>query len=152
MNRINVRFESDSTLDHIDVVVRAPAQDKDVTALMEQLSGYPPDTLTVSDREGKIRTIPVGGIITISAGERFVVISTEDGIWYSRRTLQDLEDELGGWRFFRISRFELVNLDKVLHYDFTLAGTLRLELVNGTETWASRRKIPAIRKLLLGKG
>ena len=53
--------------------------------------------------------------------------------------------------FLRISRFEIVNLNKVLRYDFTLAGTLRLELAGGIETWASRRCIPAIRKRLLGK-
>ena len=50
-----------------------------------------------------------------------------------------------------LDSIEIVNLDKVLRYDFTLAGTLRLELTGGIETWASRRCIPVIRKRLQGK-
>ena len=78
-------------------------------------------------------------------------IITGDGSWYTRQTLQSLENMLDKNHFLRISRFEIVNLNKVLRYDFTLAGTLRLELAGGIETWASRRCIPAIRKRLLGR-
>jgi DNA-binding LytR/AlgR family response regulator len=76
---------------------------------------------------------------------------TEDGVWYMRRTLQSLEDVLDMHRFLRISRFEIINLDKVIRYDFTVSGTLRMELAGGMETWASRRFIPTIRRVLLEK-
>ena len=80
-----------------------------------------------------------------------VHVVTSNGSWYTRRTLQSLESDLAGRRFVRISRHELVNLDKVVRYDFTIAGSLRLELVGGMETWASRRCIPDIRRRLQGK-
>ena len=51
-----------------------------------------------------------------------------------------------------IKKFQIVNLAKVRRYDFTVAGTLRLELAGGMETWASRRCIPEIRRRLKGKG
>ena len=50
--------------------------------------------------------------------------------------------------FLRVSRFEIVNLKMVRKYDFTLAGTLRIEFENGMETWASRRYIPIIKERL----
>ena len=65
---------------------------------------------------------------------------------------KSLEDILDKQRFVRISRYEIVNLEKILKYDFTVAGTLRIELTGGMETWASRRCIPAIRRRLTGKG
>ena len=146
--RRSIRFEVDPSLDCIEVVVRAPQEDAEVKTLMEQLSDHPPDTLTVFDGYGAVRTLSVSEIISVCMDGKLVSIATESGTWYTRRTLQSLESALDAQRFVRISRQELVNLKKVLRYDFSAAGTLRLELSNGTETWASRRCIPTIRKRL----
>ena len=151
MKKITLRFERDPDLDHIDVVIRAAARDEEVTALMARLSEPPPGSLTVFDGLGGLRALSPDSIILASVEGKLVRIITGDGSWYMRQTLQSLEDMLDKNHFLRISRFEIVNLDKVLRYDFTLAGTLRLELTGGIETWASRRCIPAIRKRLLGK-
>lgn len=151
MKTIRVHFEPEPALDHIDVVIRAPGMDEDVSALMDQLSGHPPDALMAFDGEGNLCSLSAGDIVMASVEGKLVSIVTEDGKWFTRRTLQSLEDELDSRWFIRVSRYELVNLRKVLRYDFTLAGTLRLELAGGMETWASRRCIPAIRKRLLGK-
>ncbi len=151
MKKIKFRFEPDPNIDHIDVVIRASEQDEEVTALLGRLSEPAPDSFTVFDGHGNLRTLSPDSIILASVDGKLVDIITEDGCWYARQSLQSLEHTLDNKRFFRISRFEIVNLDKVLRYDFTLAGTLRLELAGGIETWASRRCIPAIRKRLLGK-
>ena len=152
MAKITIRFEPDPSLDHIEVLIRAREQGAEVTALMERLSDQTPDTITVFDGLGNFRTLSQESILSAFAERKLVTIVTEDGNWYTRRTLQNLEETLDKSRFLRVSRHEIVNLDKVLRYDFTLAGTLRLELAGGLESWASRRCIPAIRKRLLGKG
>lgn len=151
MKTIRAHFEPEPALDHIDVVIRAPEMDEDVSALMDQLSGHPPDALMAFDGAGNLCSLSAGDIVMASVEGKLVSIVTEDGKWFTRRTLQSLEDELDSRWFIRVSRYELVNLRKVRRYDFTLAGTLRLELAGGMETWASRRCIPAIRKRLLGK-
>ena len=69
-----------------------------------------------------------------------------------RQSLHDFEKKLDADNYVGISRYEIINLDKVRKFDFTLGGTLRLELAGGMETWASRRNIPLIRKKLLKKG
>lgn len=149
MKEITLRFEPDPNLDRIDVVIRAAARDEEVTALMARLSVPPAGSFTVFDGLGNLRALSPDGIILASVEGKLVHIITGDGSWYTRQTLQSLEDMLDKKQFLRISRFEIVNLDKVLRYDFTLAGTLRLELESGIETWASRRCIPVIRKRLL---
>ena len=151
MKRTEVRFEQEVSLDHIDVVIRAPEKDETVLKLMEQLAGNLPRTLTVSDGGGNIRTIPEEEIILVSVDGKIVKIVTADGSCTTRQSLQRLESALDSQRFVRISRYEIVNLEKVRRYDFTLGGTLRLELEGGIETWASRRCIAAIRKRLMGK-
>ena len=88
-------------------------------------------------------------IVSVSVYGKLSQIVTEEERHTVRQTLQSLESKLQNGRFVRISRHEIVNLDKVKKYDFTLGGTLRLELAGGMETWASRRNIPLIRKKLL---
>ena len=145
-----VRFECDPALDSVEIVVRAPKEDDEVVALIEHLTESP-GALTVYDAKGIARVLTPDEVITASMEGKHVRVVTADGVWHTRRTLQSLENALAGRQFVRVSRHELVNLDKVLRYDFTIAGSLRLELVNGMETWASRRCIPDIRKRLMGK-
>lgn len=152
MKEWNIRFEPDPGLDRIEVVVRGPSEDDgDVAELMKRLRAEQPAALTVYDGNGVVRRITAGEIVLISVVDKRVNVVTEDGSWFSRKPLQTLEEELDESSFLRISRYELVNLDKVTRYDFTVAGTLRLEFKGGMETWASRRCIPAIRKRLNGK-
>ncbi len=151
MEKISIRFEPDPGLNHIEVLIRAPELDPDVSALMEQLSYQQSDMITVLDDRGVAHVIPEKDIVLISVKGKLVNVVTKDGSWFARRTLQSLEDELNAKRFVRISRYELVNLDQVLRYDFTVAGTLRLELHGGMETWAARRCIPELRRRLSGK-
>ena len=152
MKDIRIRFEQVPSLSDIEVTVRASEQDAAVTALMERIAGEEPHTLTVLDGSGNLRLLSESEIILASVDGKTVRIITSDGIWYSRQTLQSLEDALDSRFFIRISRYEIVNLRKVSRYDFTISGTLRLELEGGMETWASRRCIPEIRRRLKGKG
>ena len=152
MKKIRISFERDTALEEIEVLIRASERSEEVERLMVRLSGCPPDTLTVTDADGALRRIPEHEIVSVSVTGKQAQIVTEEGSFTARQSLQSIESALDAQRFVRISRYELVNLDKVLKYDFTLGGTLRLELAGGMETWASRRCIPAIRARLNGKG
>ena len=48
-------------------------------------------------------------------------------------TLQDIEAALNPSTFLRVSRYDIVNLQKVERFDFSVSGTLRIELQNGWE-------------------
>jgi len=151
MKPIRTRFEPDPALDAVEVVVRAPALDPEVQAILDGLGADKPSSLIVWDTDGAMLAMPVSRIVSVSVVGRQVIVVTTDGRFLSRQSPSSVEDALDPKRFLRISRFEIVNLEKVRRYDFTLSGTLRLELVGGMETWASRRCIPLIRKRLQGK-
>jgi len=152
MKKINVRFERDASLKEMEVIIRAPEEDDEVRELIELVSGNREDTLVVLDDSGNAHVIRLWEIISASVNGKQMNIITSDGSYYLRQTLQGLEEKVDSRRFIRISRYELVNLDRVRRYDFTVAGTLRVELEGGMETWASRRCIPAIRKYLKERG
>lgn len=146
-----VRFESDPSLDHIEIVIRAPKQDATVTELLEAIASSSRDTITVFDGYGNNLMLREEQIVLAATDGKLINVVTETGSYYMRQSMKNLESILDSQRFVRISRFEIVNLGKVRRYDFTLSGTLRLELAGGMETWASRRCIPLIRKRLMGK-
>ena len=152
MKQVNVRFERDRALELIDVLIRASERDAQVKELMEHVSGQPPDVITVTDTAGKARSIVTDDIISASVTKKLTLLATEDGNYTVRLPLQNLEEMLDADKFLRVSRHELINTDKIKQYEFLANGTLRLMLSGGVETWASRRCIPAIRKLLNGTG
>ena len=152
MKDVRILFEQDPTVQGVEVRVRAAERNEDIEALIRRLSDKSVDMLTVTGEDGALIRIPMRDIISVSVSGKQIGIVTENGCYSSRQSLQSMEKTLDGRQFVRISRFEMVNLDKVRKFDFTLSGTLRLELENGTETWASRRCIPQIRRRLNGEG
>ena len=149
MKRVKLIFEEDDSLEDIEVTVRASERDGQVDGLIASL-GSGSSTVTVTDENGAVKTVKSDSIRLISVNDKQLNIVTEEGTYTMRRSLQSIESILDPKQFMRISRYELINLSKVEHYDFTLRGTLRIEFGNGGEAWASRRCIAAIRKRLKG--
>ncbi|MBP5604961.1 MAG: LytTR family transcriptional regulator DNA-binding domain-containing protein [Ruminiclostridium sp.] len=150
MKEININFVKDETLDGIDVTVRASEKDSEVLALIDRINT--PGSETISVVSGNIaNVVPVNDIVLLSVENKNVNVITDKDRFTARQPLNSIEAALDPKRFVRISRYEIVNLAKVVRYDFTLSGTLRIELAGGMETWASRRCIPEIRRCLSGK-
>ena len=148
MKKIRVLFEQEPTLDEIEVTVRASECDAEVAALLERVNGRSSEPLVVTDTDGALIKIDPDDVVSVSVSGKYAQLVTEKNRYTLRQPLQTLESMPEFDRFVRISRYELVNVDKVVKFDFTLGGTLRLELAGGMETWASRRNIPLIRKKL----
>ncbi len=151
MKKINISFEQDAALTDIDVIVRSGELDDEVNSVIGRIKGEEEQSIQVTGKDNVIDVIPVSDIILLSVNDKQVSIITENNRFIARQPLNSIESILDPKRFVRISRYEIVNLTKVMRYDFTLGGTLRIELRGGMETWASRRCIPAVRRKLSGK-
>ncbi len=79
MKNCNIRFERDPSLDHIEVVIRAPERDETVAELMEKLADKPPDKLMVFNASGIKQAITTREIIFASADGKLVNLVTKDG-------------------------------------------------------------------------
>ena len=151
MKRVNTRFEAEEGRRNIDVLFRASEKDEQVEVLMTRVADPLSGLLTVRDESDAVLTLPEERIVTISVDNKKLRIVADDGIYWLKMPMHDAETMLNPSWFLRISRYEIVNLRKVRQFDFSISGTLRIDLEDGTETWASRRFIPAIKKRLQGK-
>lgn len=150
MKKINVRFETDKTLDGVDIVIRAAERDEQIDALIESLTKDEAVRLIALDQNECPSVIDEKDIILIAADGKDVRIMTRHGRYHARQSLRSLENMLSRV-FLRVSRFEIINLKMVRKYDFSIGGTLRIEFEGGMETWASRRYIPVIKERLSGE-
>ena len=150
MKKIRVSFKQNDELDDIEVTFSASEKDEEVISLMKMISDPLVGTLIVCDANGSKVTLAEDRIISISSGNKKLAVCAEDGTYELRMSLQDAEELLNPFMFMRISRYEIINLGKVRRFDFSVTGTLRIEMEDGSETWASRRLIPAIRSRLAG--
>ncbi|MCR4644193.1 MAG: LytTR family transcriptional regulator [Oscillospiraceae bacterium] len=151
MKHLKIVFEQDARLPHIEVCIRSAERDEQVEYLIDKIAAFDTDVLLITDVSNVTHTIPSDTIIRLTVSGKQLNICTESDTYTVSRTLQYMEQILDPARFIRISRHEIVNLQKVQRFDFSLSGTLCLKFLDGTETWASRRCISAIRKRISGK-
>ncbi len=151
MKKIKTDFEIIPALKYIEVLFRASERDSQVEELMERVMSRETEKLIFFDENNSARIIAADDIISVSVDGKLVDIVTEGERFLSKQTLQSIEKELNDERFIRISRHEIINLKKVIKYNFSVGGTLCIEMANGIETWASRRCIPLIRQKLSSK-
>ena len=151
MKKIKMDFEMIPALKYIEPLFRASERDSQVEELMERVMSRETEKLIFFDENNSARIIAADDIISVSVDGKLVDIVTEGERFLSKQTLQSIEKELNDERFIRISRHEIINLKKVIKYNFSVGGTLCIEMANGIETWASRRCIPLIRQKLSSK-
>lgn len=87
-------------------------------------------------------------VLRFYAEDKGVFCQTGKGTFTVRQRLYELEEQLAGARFVRVSNSEIVNLDRVTGLDLTLAGTIKMTLEGGTVCWVSRRYVKKIKSAL----
>ena len=148
MKNVSIRFEEDKGRTDIDVVFTASEEDDQLRTLMSRVSDPLAGTLTVYDRSSSMLKIAESDIVSISTRDKRLEVRTDDNAYELRMPLYEVMKVLHPGIFMQISRYEVINLNKVKRFDFSISGQLRIEMKNGICTWASRRFIPEIKNRL----
>lgn len=146
---VSVAFREDRTLDKIEVQICAPERNAQVEELLARFSEKETyiDLPTDGGRNFRVRT---DSIIRIYSQNRSNYVCVPDEIFRTTASVSELADKLNSHDFLRISRFEIINLAKTVHFDFSIAGELKIKLEGDQMVYASRRYIPVIRNYLKG--
>ena len=151
MKNVSIRFEEDKDRSDIDVIFTASEEDDQIRTLMSRVCDPLAGTLTVYDCSSSMLKIAESDIVSISTRGKRLEVRTDEGVYELRMPLYEVMKILHPGIFMQISRYEVINLDKVKRFDFSIAGQLKIEIKNGMSTWASRRFIPEIKSRLKEK-
>ena len=145
---MKVEVQLDPGLDEPEIVLRAPGPVEEMEALAEKLRAMVlPRPFTVWQEREPVR-VSRAAVLRFYAEDKGVFCQTGKGVFAVRQRLYELEEELEGTRFVRVSNSEIVNLDRVTALDLTLTGTIKMTLAGGTVCWVSRRYVKKIKQAL----
>ncbi len=94
----------------------------------------------------RVYLIDISEIVSIYAENKKVYLKTDSESYVIKSTLYELEQSLENTSFIRISNSEIVNFDYVKYLDFSLTGTIKINLTGYYSTFVSRRYMKKIKE------
>lgn len=144
---MNVEIQIDTSyIDPKIIIITASITEK-VNGIVKKLSEETPQMIS-GIRDGFVKILDKDDIIKIYAESGKTVAVTAEGEYIVRRRLYELEEQLIGDSFARISNSEIINLKKVISFDMSFSGTICVKLSGGASTYVSRRYVSKIKKIL----
>nr|WP_240464222.1 LytTR family DNA-binding domain-containing protein [Paenibacillus apiarius] len=121
----------------------------EITDIVKLLSESFTDSLAVFSERG-VNIVESRKIVRIYTERKKVFVQTAHGTYTVRSRLYELEEKLNSQLFVRISNSEIINIKMIINMDISITGTIGILLRGDIKTYASRRYVSKIKKLLIG--
>ena len=149
-NAIDIDIQIDPAFTEPKIIIRTERMTPEIDSIVHAIesatdSAYP--MVTVYSGNASV-LMSQREIIRVYMENRKLILRTDQGCFTTRGTLVDLEAKLNPSRFLRISRSEIINLNKVSSFDFSLLGTIQVTFDDGSVSWVARRYVRAIQNTL----
>lgn len=145
---MQVKTLIDKKYKNMEIHVCNYQKDDSVIQMAKDIEGFVNIRLTGTDAKGEKVMLNPHEIIRFYAQNQKVMAQDATGIYSVPKKLYELEETLDTMDLFRISKSEIINLRKVRSLDINMAGTIRVILIDGTETYTSRRNVTRLKKKL----
>lgn len=149
-DRVKVRIELDPSCHTPEVVIRTDQETelvKSLVSVMERWTKTDPSRIAVSNGNATL-LLSQEDILRVYTEPRKLIVCTAKGTFEARFSLQEMENMLNPDSFVRISRFEIINMEKVSGFDVSVSGTIQVTFDDGSSTWVARRYVRAIEQRL----
>ena len=144
---MKIRLHIDRRYEEPELVICAAERTPDVLRLMETVEGATAATVTgYAEREAQV--LRCADVARFYAERDKVYAQCGQGTYTLHEKLYELETRLDPAFFVRISRFEIVNLRRIVKLDTSLTGTIRVLLEGGAQAYVSRRNVTRIKRML----
>ena len=144
---MQVEVKIDEKYKEPKVIVVTDKMTEEVNKILRRLSEEKPQVIA-GFKDDVVEVLEPSDIFRVYAESGKVFAETSAGKYMLRLRLYEAEQSLDKQAFIRISNSDIVNLKKVKNFDLSFAGTICITLVNGTVTYASRRSVGRIKKML----
>ena len=121
----------------------------ELTGIIRNLSAIFEQQLNGTDERGNHCLLSPSNIVSFYAdGQKIMALDNEQS-YVIQKKLYELEEELTASGFIRISKSELINYKKIKKLDMSFTGTIKIIMKSGYETYASRRNVAKLKKILV---
>ena len=129
------------------VIVLTDKVTEEINALVARLSEEAPQLIS-GFRDNVLKILEQEEIIRVYSSDGKIIAVTDEGEFFLRQRLYEMEERLDSSRFVRISNSEIINLKKVKSFDMSFAGTICVSMSDSAVTYVSRRYVSKIKKIL----
>ena len=140
-------FDIQEKYKEIEIHICSDQRSKEALGLRDLLEGLLFTKITVY-RNQEAKSISSYEIVRIYSENKKVYVQTKEDSFEVRDRLYVLEDILREKGFVRISNSEIVNISQIEKLDMSYAGTIKMYMKNGDETYVSRRYVSRIKEVL----
>ena len=144
---MQIEIKIDETCREPKVVILTDRITDEVNNLFNSLNGSQPQAVA-GFQQDRIEILDPEQIIRCYAAGQRVYAQTRQGEYTIRLRLYELEERLDKRSFVRISNSEIINIKRVISMDLSFSGTICVNLEGDTVSFASRRYVTKIKKLL----
>lgn len=136
-----------STIAETEVVIYAKNLSSEVEQLQEYLDNFENKYRLKVRKEGETYWVPLSSIYRVFIENRKVIIRLETDSFTCNQSLSKIKEILPS-HFLQISQSEIVNSHYLDHLHLNPNGLITIALLNGDETYSSRRYLKVIKKEL----
>ncbi len=149
-DRVRIRVELDAGCVSPEVVIRTAQRTGFVENLVSVIERYAKsDVPRIAVSEGSSTVLlEQTEILRVYTEPRKLLVCASRGTFEARCSLKEMEKTLAPECFVRISRFELINMERVSGFDMGLSGTIRVTFDDGSSTFVARRYVRTIEQRL----
>jgi DNA-binding LytR/AlgR family response regulator len=144
---LKVEVKIDEALEENKIVIFTNKVTNEVEEIINKFKDSQNKVYT-GTRDQKIYLLNPKDIFYFYAENQKVLMKTEDQTLQVKLKLYEIEEQINGTNFVRISNSVIANIDKIKNFEISLNGTLCIKFINGDTEYSSRRYVSKIKKYL----
>lgn len=150
---LDIKLEIDKAIEKLTVIIQSKERNEDVEGVIAAVKRYADQKVPMIPAYFKdsLVMLPQRQITRFYVNERKVCVQTKERLYVVKKPLRDVENLLDRSKFVKISQSEIINIQKVKRFDFSISGTIGVLLDNGESTFVARRRIRDVKNALSGR-
>lgn len=145
---MKIELKLDKTIDETKVVIYAKESNDDLRDLISKLQLLEKNTKLIGYLEDKIYILDKDEIETFYAENNNIYARVKNQNYKIKQKLYELEEQLKGSSFIRISHSEIANFNKVKNLEVQGSRLIILKFQSNQITYVSRRYVSKIKQYL----
>lgn len=130
----------------IEIIIKCPEADQRILKLVSAIKSHM--RTLVGNKDNKSFVLEFNDIYYIETVDDKVFIYLENDVYEWSGKLYEIEGQLSGLHFQRISKQAIVNLKKIKCFASASNARILIELLNGEKLLVSRFHVPELKKIL----